>query len=170
MPVEQILAVAQPLLAMMPQSVITGFWGGIFAAALCIVFSAPARAMPAAFCGGFLARFARDALMAEGFRLELGTLVGAALAAIVGALLIRRKGETPVVIASAVIPLAPGAIFIRAINDFLQITLRSDDKLAGIPAELVVNLSKVFTTTAAIAVGLSLTLMALEAVRRRPLE
>ena len=143
-----------------------GIWAGVFAAALAIVFSAPVNTMFSGFCGGFVARFSRDVLLGWGSKPELATLVAAALVVFVGAFLVHRHGDSLATIAGAVIPLAPGAIFIHAITDFLLISSQPDDKLVGVPAELVSNLSKVFTTTVAIAVGLSLAILVLQTVKR----
>ena len=147
-----------------------GIWAGVFAAALAIVFSVPVNVVFSGFCGGFVARFSRDVLLGWGAKPELATLVAAALVVFVGALLVRRHSDLLATVAGACVPLTPGTVFIRAITDFLLISSRPDDKLVGVPAELVSNLSRVFTTTVAIAVGLSLAILVLQTVKREHAE
>ena len=146
-----------------------GIWAGVFAAALAIVFSVPVNAVFSGFCGGFVARFSRDVLLGWGAKPE-HNFAAAAFVVFVGALLVRRHSDLLATFAGACVPLTPGTVFIRAITDFLLISSRPDDKLVGVPAELVSNLSRVFTTTVAIAVGLSLALLVLQTVKREHAE
>lgn len=91
--------------------------------------------------------------MGWGISQILATVIAAALVVITAAALVRRPGVSPIVVLSGLIPLGAAGAFFNAIVGFLRISSLSADALAGAPVVLVSNLSKVFTTTLAIAVG-----------------
>jgi uncharacterized membrane protein YjjB (DUF3815 family) len=131
---------------------LNSLWAGIFSAGMAVVFSTPSWALVPSFCCGFIARVVRDLLMGWGASQNLATFVAAAVVIFIVVSLVRRPGVSPIVMLAGVIPLgAAGALF-RAIVGFLEISsLKGEGPSA--PVALISNLSIVFTTTCAIAVG-----------------
>jgi uncharacterized membrane protein YjjB (DUF3815 family) len=147
-----------------------GCWAGLFAAAMSIIFVAPSSALLPSFCAGFVARLSRDALIAAGWDVNLATLIAAALVGLVGEASIRRQVGSPVVVVSALVPLGAALPLFRVIVDFLRIPSMPAAKLAFLPQAMVSDLSKVLTTTAAIGLGVSLSVYVIKAVRRESLQ
>jgi uncharacterized membrane protein YjjB (DUF3815 family) len=144
---------------------LNSMWAAIFAAGMAVVFSAPYWALVPSFCCGFIARLVRDLLMGWGANQNLATLVAAALVIFIAVIFVRRPGVSPIVMLAGIIPLgAAGALF-RAIVGFLQITSLKGEGL-GAPVTLISNLSILFTTTTAIAVGAWIGYLLGQSVRR----
>jgi uncharacterized membrane protein YjjB (DUF3815 family) len=131
---------------------LNSLWSAIFSAGMAVVFSTPSWALVPSFCCGFIARLVRDLLMGWGASQNLATFVAAAVVIFIVVSLVRRPGVSPIVMLAGIIPLgAAGALF-RAIVGFLEISsLKGEGPSA--PVALISNLSIVFTTTCAIAVG-----------------
>jgi uncharacterized membrane protein YjjB (DUF3815 family) len=131
---------------------INSLWSAIFSAGMAVVFSTPSWALVPSFCCGFIARLVRDLLMGWGASQNLATFVAAAVVIFIVVSLVRRPGVSPIVMLAGIIPLgAAGALF-RTIVGFLEISsLKGEGPSA--PVALISNLSIVFTTTCAIAVG-----------------
>src|SRR5579863_2991325 len=131
---------------------LNSLWSAIFSAGMAVVFSAPSWALVPSLCCGFIARLVRDLLMGWGANQNLATFVSAAVVIFIVVSLVRRPGVSPIVMLAGIIPLgAAGALF-RAIVGFLEISsLKGEGPSA--PVALISNLSIVFTTTCAIAVG-----------------
>lgn len=144
---------------------IDALWAALFAMAMAVVLSAPLHGLVPSFCGGFVARFMRDVLIAWGAHENLAVLIAAA-AVVAAAGLICRPGVSPMVMVSAVIPLGAARPFFGAIVGFLQISSLKGEETAGAPLALISNLSKVFTTTLAIAVGVSMGVLIVRFFRR----
>jgi uncharacterized membrane protein YjjB (DUF3815 family) len=140
-------------------------WSAIFSAGMAVVFSAPSWALVPSFCCGFIARLVRDLLMGWGASQNLATFVAAAVIIFIVVSLVRRPGVSPIVMLAGIIPLgAAGALF-RAIVGFLEISsLKGEGPSA--PVALISNLSIVFTTTCAIAVGAWTGYLLAQSVRR----
>jgi hypothetical protein len=151
----------------MPELLIVGLWSGLLAAAVAIVFSAPLQALIPSFCGGVIARVARDGLMQTGVSQTLATLAAAAAVVIVVAPLIRLRlaGLSPIVILSSFVPLGAAKPFFAAIIGVLKISSLKGEALAAAPVALISNVSIVFKTTLAIALGVALGAMIILAVR-----
>jgi uncharacterized membrane protein YjjB (DUF3815 family) len=130
-----------------------GLWGGLLSLAMAAVFASPYQALLPSFCCGFIARGVRDALVGRGVGQVLAIAIAAALVVMTAVVLVRRSGVSPIVMVSGLIPLGAAAPFFSAIVDFLQISSRRGDALDPVPLKLVLDLSKVFTTFLAIAVG-----------------
>jgi hypothetical protein len=156
---------------MIPTALLSdGAWAGLFAAAMAIVSAAPYSGLLPSFCGSFVARFARDALVAAGVDLNWATLIAAALVIFVAAVLIRRPVVSPVVMVSALVPLGAALPFFRAIADFLRIPSMTAEGVALLPQTMLSNLGKVFTTTVAIGAGASVAIYLVRALRRETSE
>jgi hypothetical protein len=136
-------------------------WSGLLAAAVAIIFSAPLQALIPSFGGGFIARFARDGLMHAGASEALATLAAAAAVVIVVTTLVRisRPGVSPIVVLSGFAPLGAAKPLFAAIIGMLKISSLKNDALTVAPAQLISNISIVFTTTLAIALGAGLGVM-----------
>ena len=131
---------------------LNSMWAAIFATGMAVVFSAPAWALAPSFCCGFIARLARDVLMGWGADQNLATLVAAAVVIFIAVSIVRRSGVSSIVMLAGIIPLgAAGALF-RAIVGFLEVSSLKGEGLSA-PDALISNLSILFTTTTAIAVG-----------------
>lgn len=146
-----------------------GVWGGLFAAAMSIIFAAPSRAMLPSFCAGVVARVSHDALIGAGAGVNFATLVAAALVCLVGEIAIRRNIGSPVVVVSGLVPLGAAAPFFRTIVDFLRIASMPADRLASLPQAMLSDISKVFCTTADIGIGVSLVVYLTKVLRRETL-
>ena len=140
-------------------------WSAIFSAGMAVVFSAPSWALVPSFCCGFIVRLVRDLLIGWGASQNLATFVAAAVVIFIVVSLVRRPGVSPIVMLAGIIPLgAAGALF-RAIVGFLEISsLKGEGPSA--PVALISNLSIVFTTTCAIAVGAWTGYLLAQSVRR----
>jgi uncharacterized membrane protein YjjB (DUF3815 family) len=133
-------------------TLVNGLWAAVFAAGMAVVFSAPSWALAPSFGCGFIARLARDLLMAWGANQNLATLVAAAVVVFIVVSFLRRPSVSPIVMLAGIIPLgAAGALF-RVIVGFLHVSSLKGEGLSA-PVALISNLSIVFTTTCAIAVG-----------------
>jgi uncharacterized membrane protein YjjB (DUF3815 family) len=131
---------------------LNSLWAALFATGMAVVFSTAYWALVPSFCCGFIARLTRDVLMGWGASQNLATLVAAALVVFIAVSFIRRPGVSPIVMLAGIIPLgAAGALF-RAIVGFLEVSSLKGEGLSA-PAALISNLSILFTTTCAIAVG-----------------
>lgn len=133
-------------------TLLNSMWAAIFATGMAVVFSAPYWALIPSFCCGFIARLVRDLLTGYGANQNLATLVAAALVVFIAVRFVRRQSVSPIVMLAGIIPLgAAGALF-RAIVGFLQVSSLKGEGLSA-PVQLISNLSILFTTTTAIAVG-----------------
>jgi uncharacterized membrane protein YjjB (DUF3815 family) len=148
-----------------PENILPSLWSGLFAAMMGAIFSAPRSALLPCFIGGFAARLSRDMLLAQGASQELATVLASAMVVLTATLLIRRPGISPVVMISGVLPISASAAFFRAIIGFLRLSSTPADESSRVVLELVTNLSRVFTTTLAIAVGISAALLAVRSIR-----
>lgn len=154
------------MVSWMPMA-ITALWAGLFAAAMALVFSSPPRAMPACFLGAATGRLARDALLTTGATLELATVVGAAAVGLVALALLRRANVSPVVMASAVLPLGAAGPFFRAIAAFVKLARVPADQQDKVSLDVVTNLSTMFMTTLALAIGISAAVLLQSLLARR---
>jgi uncharacterized membrane protein YjjB (DUF3815 family) len=143
---------------------------GLFAGAMSIIFAAPSRAVLPSFCAGFVARLSRDALVAAGADVILATLVAAVLVGLIGEALVRRRIGSPVVVVSALVPLGAALPLFRVIVDFLRISSLPAAKLALLPQAMLSDLGRVFTTTAAIGLGVFMAAYAGRFMRRESLQ
>jgi len=152
-----------------PTLLVDGLWSALLAASIAIIFAAPFDALLPSFFGGFIARFARDGLMQAGASQTLATLTAAAAVVIVVALMVRarRPGLSPIVILSSFVPLGAAKAFFLAVIGLLQITSLQGEALAAAPVALLTNLSIVFKTTLAIAIGAALGALVVQAVSAR---
>jgi uncharacterized membrane protein YjjB (DUF3815 family) len=131
---------------------LNSMWAAIFATGMAVVFSTTHDALIPSFCCGFIARLVRDLLMGWGATMNFATLVAAAVVVFIAVSFVRRAGVSPIVMLTGVIPLgAAGALF-RAIVGFLEVSSLKGSGLSA-PIALISNLSILFTTTTAIAVG-----------------
>jgi uncharacterized membrane protein YjjB (DUF3815 family) len=131
---------------------VNSLWSAVFATGMAVVFSTPSWALVPSFCCGFIARLVRDLLMGWGASQNLATFLAAALVLFIAASFVRRPGVSPIVMLAGIIPLgAAGALF-RAIVGFLEVSSLKGEGLSA-PVALISNLSILFTTTCAIAVG-----------------
>jgi uncharacterized membrane protein YjjB (DUF3815 family) len=150
----------------LPAILLNSLWAGIFATGMAVVFSTPYWALVPSFCFGFIARLVRDLMMGWGANQNLATLIAAAVVVFfIAVSFVRRPGVSPIVALAGIIPLgAAGALF-RAIVGFLQVSSLKGDGLSA-PVALISNLSTLFTTTCAIAVGAWIGYLVGQSVRR----
>jgi uncharacterized membrane protein YjjB (DUF3815 family) len=137
---------------------VPALWAGVFAGAMSVAFSAPPNSAWPCFVGGLLGRLSRDLLTSAGATVELASMSAAALVVIVAMLLTRRPGLSPAVMVSALLPLGAAGAFFRALVGFMQIARLPQEALPQVSVELVTNLSRVFMTSLAIALGVAIAL------------
>ena len=102
----------------------SGFWAGMFAAALALAFAAPMRALPLVLATGFVARASRDLLLQLGVAMPMATLLAALLATALAVALNREPASAPVAAITAVLPLGPTAMFLTAIDAAFNVFAR----------------------------------------------
>lgn len=137
---------------------VPALWAGVFAAAMSVVFSAPVHSVLPCFVGGLVGRLSRDLAIAAGATMELSSMLAAALVVTTAALLTRRAGLSPAVMVSALLPLGAAGAFFRALVGFMQISRLPQEELSRVSSELVINVSRVFMTSLAIALGVAIVL------------
>jgi uncharacterized membrane protein YjjB (DUF3815 family) len=141
-------------------------WAGLFAACLAVVLTAPPRLLFPALACGFIGRAARDLSIGWGLNADWATVIAAALLALVGSVLVKRRAVSPAVLVCGIIPLGAGAAMLNLIFAVMQASIATGDALAEAAISLSANLGKVFATSLAIAAGLAAGMTAARAFRR----
>lgn len=147
--------------------IVSSLWAGLFSAALAIIFSAPTQSLWRCFVAGFAGYLVRCAMLASGSTLDLASLVAAALVVLVAVALVRRANVSPAVMVSALLPLGSAGALFRVLYDFLRLSRLPENQLDDVSQDLVVNISRVFTGTLALAIGVSAALLLVRFVMRR---
>ena len=150
---------------MNPDILVVSGWCGVNAAMLGTMFSAPRYAVLPCFAGGVVARLSRDIIIGAGASHVFATSIAAGLVVLTASVLIRRPGISPVVVVSALTPIGAVGPFFRAIVGFLRLSSVPADQLTDSVFALITNLSRVFTTTLALAIGVSAALLLTRALR-----
>jgi uncharacterized membrane protein YjjB (DUF3815 family) len=141
---------------MNPWATLTGcLWAGFFAGGLGILFTAPPRCIVPAFVCGFAGRLARDVFMVWGLGQNWSTAAAAAVVVLVAVAITRRHVVSPVVLISGVIPLGAAVAMFHAIIQLIKLSALEGDALSVAAVALNANVGKVFTTSLAIALGLT---------------
>ncbi len=149
--------------------VLDGLWAGAFAAALALLLTAPAGYVFPTFVCGFIGRCLRDVGMAGGLGQDWATLIAAAFEVLVAAALIRGRHVShvsPVVLICGVLPLGAAVAMFQLMFALLQTSTLKGAPLEQASVAFTANLSKVFTGSLAIALGLAAGLTLVELVRR----
>jgi uncharacterized membrane protein YjjB (DUF3815 family) len=134
---------------------LNGIWAGLFSGALAVVLTAPPQAIVPSLLCGFAARLIRNVLMGWGIVHGLAVIVAAAASVLLAiALVSRKRNSSLIAIVTGVLPLGAAAAFFNAIKGILEISSLKDQALITASAQLAANLSTVFTTTLAIALGM----------------
>jgi uncharacterized membrane protein YjjB (DUF3815 family) len=134
---------------------IDSVWAAIFAAGLGILFTAPHRYVaPASLCG-FVGRFVRGLFISWGMSQNWSTVVAAAVIVLVTAAIIGRHKVPPVVLISGVIPLGATVAMFNTLSGLMRLSSAKGDLVGDASIAFTSSLAKVFTTTLAIAVGIS---------------
>jgi uncharacterized membrane protein YjjB (DUF3815 family) len=134
---------------------LNSIWAGLFSAALAVVLTTPPQAiLPSLLCG-FTARLIRNALIGWGIVHGLAVVIAAAASVFLAIALVSRKRTSSLVaIVTGVLPLGAAVAFFNAIKGILEISTFKDQALITASAQLAANLSSIFTTTLAIALGM----------------
>jgi uncharacterized membrane protein YjjB (DUF3815 family) len=145
-------------------------WGGLFAAIMAVLFQAPTSALLPCFVAGLAGRLARNLLLAAGAGPHLTTFLAATLVALIASVMFRRPGASPLVMVSALLPLAAAVAFFRAIAAFLRLPALNSRPPEALTEVMFVNLANLFTTTAAIGAGVAVAVVVVRLARRQPLD
>jgi uncharacterized membrane protein YjjB (DUF3815 family) len=129
-------------------------WAGAVALGLGFVFTVPARYLLPAFLSGLVGRGVRDVFAASGMSVNWATLIAATAVVLVAFTLIRRPAMSPVAMMCGVLPLGSALPMLRLIVALMQVSTATGPAVGRTSVALTVDLSKVFTTSLAIAVGL----------------
>ncbi len=148
------------------EMLVDSIWAGLFAGGLGIIFTAPRRYLVPAFFCGLAGRLARDILLNWGLSHNWSTAVAAAVVVLVAAAIIRRYVVSPVVLVSAIIPLGSAVAMFRAIIELIRVSTLQGDALSDASDALVSSTGKAFTTSLAIALGLTVGLAIVRLARR----
>jgi uncharacterized membrane protein YjjB (DUF3815 family) len=134
---------------------LNSIWAGLFSAALAVVLTAPLRAIAPSLLCGFAARLIRNVLIGWGIVHGLAVIVAAAAGVLLAIALVGRKRNASLIaIVTGVLPLGAAVAFFNAIKGILEISSLKDQALVTASSQLAANLSTVFTTTLAIALGM----------------
>jgi uncharacterized membrane protein YjjB (DUF3815 family) len=131
-----------------------GFWAGSFALALGVLFTAPRGYAPSLFLCGLAGRVVRELLTSVGMAPSWATVLAAISVVLVAVVMTRRHAVSPVVLVSAVLPLGGAASMFHGIVAVVRITSLQGDALAVASGTLVADMSRAFTITLAMALGL----------------
>lgn len=129
-------------------------WAALFAAALALLLTAPARYLATTFLCGFVGRFVRDIFMGLGLTQEWSTVVAAAVIAVLATVIVRTERAPPVVLICAVLPLGAAVAMLNAIYELMRVSFLKGEALNAASIALSTNAGKAFTGTLAIALGL----------------
>jgi uncharacterized membrane protein YjjB (DUF3815 family) len=143
-------------MAIMPM-ILNSVWAGLFAAALSIVLTAPPQAIVPSLLCGFAARLIRNVLIGWGLSSNMAVVIAAAACVLLAiALTSRRRGASVIAIVTGVLPLGAAVALFNSIKGILNISGLKEQALITASAQLSANLSAVFTTTLAMALGIGL--------------
>lgn len=137
----------------------SGFWAALFAAALAMAFTAPARALPVVLAAGFAGRFSRDALTQLDVALPVATLLAALVATILAVAVARERASVPVAAVTAVIALGPTALIFNAIRAAFNVFAKDPAVAAAASTDFTINSLKAFVVVAAMAIGTAVPLL-----------
>lgn len=129
-------------------------WAALFAAALALLLTAPARYLVATFLCGFAGRFVRDVFMGWGLTQEWSTVVAAIVIAVLAGIIARSDRTPPVVLICAVIPLGAAVAVLNTIYELMRVSFLKGEALNAASVALSTNAGKAFTGTLAIVLGL----------------
>jgi uncharacterized membrane protein YjjB (DUF3815 family) len=146
---------------------VTCLWAGLFASGLGVILTAPPRYIVPAFFCGFAGRFIRDALMAWGLSQNWSTAVAAAAVVLAAVAITRRHAVSPVVLVSGVIPLGAALAMFQTILDLMKVSTLQGEELSRASISLSANAGKTFTTSLAIAVGLTAGVAVVRLIKRK---
>lgn len=141
-------------------------WAGLFASGLGILLTAPARYLVPSFVCGFSGRFVRDAAMVFGLSQSWSTALAATVVVLLAFALVRRNVVSPVVLVTGVLPLGAAVAMFTAIAELMKVSALKGEALSQASVALSASIGKVFTTSLAIAVGLSVGMALVKRVMR----
>lgn len=135
------------------------------AAALAIVFTAPAACILPTFVTGLAAYTVRDVLTAGGMHDSGATVFAVATAVLVGVAVTPRRLAATVVVIAAIFPLSAGVALLDALGDLMKMSTYQGAELRVAAISFGANLARAFSTFAAIAIGLEIGIAAVGAFR-----
>jgi uncharacterized membrane protein YjjB (DUF3815 family) len=136
-----------------------GFWAALFAAALALSFTAPARVLPVVLIAGFAGRFSRDALMQLDLLLPMATVLGALAATALALIAAREPASVPVAAVTAVLPLGPTTLVFNALRAVFEVFAADPAVATAAAADFTTNTLRAFVVVAAMAIGTALPLL-----------
>jgi uncharacterized membrane protein YjjB (DUF3815 family) len=149
---------------------LNSLWAALFAMGLGILLSAPFRYLIPTFLCGFAGRFIRDISMGWGMSQNWSTVVASAVLVLLAVVLTKRHRISPVVLICGVLPLGAAVAVFNMIFDLLKVSSFKGDALIAASAALSENISKAFTGTLAIALGLAAGMAIVQLCRREGAE
>ncbi len=129
-------------------------WAGLFASGFGVILTAPARALVSCFVCGFMGRCVRDLSIRGGLSQNWATAVAAAVVALLAMVIVRRQTISPVVLVSAVLPIASTVAILNMLLDLMRVSSLTGEALSAASVSLSANAGKASTGTLAIAIGL----------------
>jgi len=134
---------------------VNSMWAGLFAAAMAVVLTAPPQGiLPSLLCG-FAARFIRNVLIGWGVSSSAAVVVAAAACVLLAlAFAGRRRRFSVIAIVTGVLPLGAAVALFNSIKGILSLSTLKEQALIAASAQLSANVSAVFTTTLAMALGI----------------
>lgn len=135
---------------------LNGLCGAAFAAAMAVVFTAPARYVVPSFLCGLSAQIVHGLLTTGGVGVGGATLVASAVAVVAAVAVTPRHTVVPAVLIAGVLPLGAGSAVFHTIVQLIRISSAQGPALNEASMSLMANLGRAFTTLVAIAVGLQI--------------
>lgn len=137
----------------------SGFWAGMFAAALAFASTAPARALPLVLAAGFAGRFSRDLLVQLDVAMPIATVLAALLVTVLAMKVARYPSSVPVAAITAVLPLGPTTLIFTAIRAAFQAFAKDPAVAAAAATDFTINTLKAAVVIAAMGIGTAIPLL-----------
>jgi len=145
---------------------INSLWGGLFAAGVAILLTAPREYLVATFFCGLVGRLVRDIFSGLGLGQNLSIVVAAAMVVLVAVACIRSHKVSPVAMICGVLPLGAATAMFNMVLGLMKLSTVSGDDLNAASIEYTSNLAKVFVTTLSIALGIGVGMAIVRFIKR----
>ncbi|HEX5043507.1 MAG TPA: threonine/serine exporter family protein [Candidatus Polarisedimenticolaceae bacterium] len=123
-------------------------WTALFAVALAVLLTAPARSLGAAFLCGAAGMLVQDGALALDVRPSWATALAATAVAVVATRSAHRQGVHPVIMVTGLLPLGASSAVFQALVGLGRLAAGEDAA-----ADVAVHASRAFVTFLSVAVG-----------------
>lgn len=145
---------------------ISSLWTALFSASMGFYMTTPFRGIVPCFLCGFTGRFARDYLISFEVSHAWSTLIAAAVVVFVGVAISRRRMLSPIVLICGILPLGASVAMFNMIADMIKVSTLKGEALSAATVALNSDLSKVITSSLAVALGLGIGITIMRLLQR----